>query len=162
MSSLSPHKNVSKCCEPVQAQLDRTPSFPLLDMQTQTFLLLLAGKKSVQVHTSPIYFQLRKRIGHSGVLETHQELGIVCDTHNIFYFPAFNNEGKTTDRIIWLASNIPPSFDLSSKRRSSVMAWTLKSGRLQTVYSDFRKLDYIWIVEVRYNWFMSDFKPESP
>lgn len=90
-------------------------------------------KKYDQVHTSPIYFQVRKRIGHSGVLEAHQGMGVVCDTHNILYFPAFNNEGERTDRIVWLPSNNPPSFDLCSKRRFSVMAWALKSARPQTV-----------------------------
>lgn len=83
--------------------------------------VVAGGKEYPQVHTSPIYFQVRKRIGHSGVLEAHQGMGVVFDTHNILYFPTFNNEGERTDRI-WLPSNNPPSFDLCSKRRFSVMA----------------------------------------
>lgn len=70
-------------------------------------------------------------------------MGVVWDTHNILYFPAFNNEGERTDRGVWLSSNNPPSFDLCSKRRFFGDGLSVKVWKASNSVLDFRKLDYI-------------------
>lgn len=95
---------------------------------------LVAGGINVSKFTqAPLSFKWEKELDIRASLKRTKEIGVVCDTHNILYSLAFNKEGERTDRCLAPINN-PPSFDLCSKRRFSVMARALKSERLRTVY----------------------------